>query len=335
MRLISVELKRFRSRRLVWITAVGLLVILGFTLLQSFVSSVPPSGAELAEMEQAYQDDVQYWEENGEKDKAACLESQELDRIDEDDPTLDYGCDQMGPPDRDEFFGTGQYGWRTNFESDAAFSLTFFALPALAAAVLIGASFMSAEIGTGALGNWLTFEPRRTRVFFSKAAGLSLGVLPITVVLLLLWFGGSLAVYAINGAVGTPSADLWESLIWTGVRIALFSVAAALGGFALATLTKSAAATLGVLFGYMVVLETALQSFKPGWQPWLISVNIRAFLDGGTEYAYEDCAQVTSDMQCEWVEKQLEFSSSLIYFAVLLSVAVVAAWLVFRRRDVN
>lgn len=334
MRLINVELKRFWSRKLVWITTIGLLVIFAFTMLQSFSSSRPASPAELAQQEESFQQELQYWEENGEEDKAACFEDEERDRVDQDEPGLDYGCEQMGPPDRDEWFGMGEFGWRSTFESESVFSLQFFALPILAGAVLIGASFISAEIGTGALGNWLTFEPRRTRVFFSKAAGLSLGVLPITVMLLLLWFGGSLAVYTINDAMGASSDGLWETLIWTAVRTALFSVVAAIGGFALATLTKSAAATLGVLFGYMVVLETALQTFKPALQPWLISVNVRAFLEDGTLYSYEKCTNVET-MQCDWIEKQLDFSSSVIFLAVLISVLVVAAWLVFRRRDVN
>ena len=42
------------------------------------------------------------------------------------------------------------------------------------APLLLAGSFVSAEFSTGSIGNWLTFAPRRVRVYLSKvlAAGL-------------------------------------------------------------------------------------------------------------------------------------------------------------------
>lgn len=336
MRLINVELQRFWSRKLMWVTAIGLLAVLAISFIGSYSSSKPPSQAEMEQQEQQFQDEVRYWEEQGEEDRALCLEDEERERIAQDDPEVDFGCEYMTAPDREDWFGSDGYNWRSTFESDSEFALQFLALPILAAAVLMGTSFISAEIGTGALGNWLTFEPRRTRVFFSKAAALALGVLPITVLTLLLWFGGTLGAFAINDAIGAITGPLWSTLLWSALRTAVLAIVAAIGGYALATLTKSTAATLGVLFAYIVVAEGALHAFRPMWQPWLVSVNIRAFIDGGVMYGYEKCVpQGGSELRCDWVDKELAFGNSTVFLAVLISVLVVAAWFVFRRRDVN
>lgn len=45
------------------------------------------------------------------------------------------------------------------------------------AAFLIGASFVGAEFSSGAIGNWLTFEPRRLRVYGSKLLAAATGLL--------------------------------------------------------------------------------------------------------------------------------------------------------------
>src|ERR671916_825277 len=52
----------------------------------------------------------------------------------------------------------------------------------LAIVFALGVSFVTAEVTSGALGLWLTFEPRRQRVYWSKAVAAALGTLPFTVV---------------------------------------------------------------------------------------------------------------------------------------------------------
>lgn len=329
MRLLNVELKRFWSRRLVWITGLALVGIMGFTVVGAYFSSIPPSTEELAEQEMYYQEELADWEVFGEEMVAECLEDQEAERLQTDDPTLDYGCEEMGPPVRESF------GWQPTFVDDAQFLIGTMALTIVAGGVLIGASLIAAEINTGALDNWLTFEPRRTRVFFSKLLGVAVGIIPVGLATVLALVGGTLGAYALNDAIGTTSAGFWGTLIWGAVRIVLMTMVGAVAGITLGTLMKHTAAALGAVIGYVLVFEALIGGLLPKWQPWLISTNIQGFLDRGTTYSFEVCKPIPTGVDCEWITKDLSFMHSTVFLAVLLAVFVIAAWQVFRHRDVN
>ncbi len=335
MRLIIVELKRLWSRRLVWITAFGLLAILTLPVLQAFEDSKPPSKEDQANSQLFYEQSLESWQENGEADLADCLEQEAAEELATGVISPGYVCDHIREPVMSD-----HESWYQPFPDASDSALSGVSGILIFAGLLIGASFISAEIGTGALGNWLTFEPRRTRVFFSKVAAVALGVVPIAVACLLFLEGGLALVYSMNGALGSVPGAMWLGILWTGLRVIALTMMGAVGGLALGTLTKHTAAALGVAISYMIVVESMIvggvsDAFNR-FQGWLVSFNLAAFSQNGLEYSYQVCEpQSGLELMCTEVEKHISGGSAAVYLLTLLAVFVLAAWLVFRRRDVN
>lgn len=330
MRLVNVELKRFWSRQLVWYAASALIAIVVLTVVGSYFSSKPMSEADLAQQEQWFQESVKDWEEYGEQQVAECYEYQEADRLEQGDDSIDHGCEYMTAPTRGDYFS-----WQPGFASDAQDTVQGLALAFLGIGLLIGASLIAAEIHTGALGNWLTFEPRRTRVFFSKIGSAALGIVPIAVVALVVLIGGMWGAYALNDALGTGSGWV-EPLVWSTLRVIGLTVIGVILGLALGTVLRHTAAAFGAVIAYSIIVEAILSNFIPTWQPWLVGTNLQGWIAKGTTYYLEICTPVAEGgTQCEYLDKDLSFTHASIYLTVVTLVCVLVAWLVFRRRDVN
>src|SRR5690606_19633602 len=95
-RLLAVELRRLFSRGLVVLAMVGALTASLLLLLGVWQSSQPMSDAELAQAEQMYEQELEYWEENGEEAVAQCQED-EAREAELTGEAVDFGCDQMAP----------------------------------------------------------------------------------------------------------------------------------------------------------------------------------------------------------------------------------------------
>lgn len=329
MRLVKVELKRLRSRRLVWVTAAALVLMVAMVSFGAFMDSRPLSDSEVAQQEEWFQESLKMWKEEAPLQLEECKSAEAAEREAAGDTTIDWQCEDSWPePTREDFFG-----WQMSFTSDASSSVRNVASGLVAAVILIGASLIAAELNTGALGNWLTFEPRRTRVFFSKVGAVALGVIPITAALIGLLIVALLGVYTLNDAFGTDTGWAGE-LVWTSLRVLLMAVICAVLGFALGMLTRHTAAALGSVMGYLVVFEMLLYGQIP--RPLTVGTNFEAWLSNGTTYSVEKCTPIPSGgVTCDYVDKTLSFGHSAVFFAVLTLVFVVTAWLVFRRRDVN
>ncbi len=335
MRLINAELKRFWSRRLVWITAVSLLAFLTFPLLQAYEDARPANQEEQARSEQFYQKDVQHWDEIGRANKAACYAKYDALQLVSDERVSYNGCDNLREPVLADFSKRV-----FSFDEGSVSALTSAALMFIFAGLLIGASFIAAEIKTGALGNWLTFEPRRTRVFFSKVVAVALGVGSLALACLLFFESALFLIYGANGSLGAMTGVMWMTILWTALRIMALTMMGAVGGLTLGLITKHTAAALCVASGYMIVVDTLILGESPSVpgsvQGWLVSSHLSAFADNGMTYSYSGCEK-ESGMQevCAIVEKHISLGDATVYLLGLLAVFVLVAWLVFRRRDVN
>jgi ABC-type transport system involved in multi-copper enzyme maturation permease subunit len=146
--------------------------------------------------------------------------------------------------------------------------------------LLLGASFVGAEWHAGTMTTLLTWEPRRVRVIVTKLA-VSAG----------LAFVGYLVLQILLGLALTPAAAFRGSTegvdrAWIG-DVAAFvlrggavaAIAATLGG-SLAFIGRNTAAALGVLFGYIAILEPLMRGLRPGWERWLLFGNLGTFLVG-------------------------------------------------------
>ena len=183
---------------------------------------------------------------------------------------------------------------------------------------LLGASFVGAEWHNGTMTTLLTWEPRRARVFLAKM-----------IACFVIVYLGAVLMEALLGAVLLPAALLrgtttGANAAWlaeaAGVvgRVGLACGAGAVLGYGLAMIGRNTAASLGVGFGYLLIVENLVRGFKPGWSRALLGDNIAALLGGARDNV---------------IAGRSPLEAGLIV-AAYAGVAVLAGWTFFRRRDV-
>lgn len=328
MRLTKVELRRLYSRRLTTIAVLGALVITGLMLFGAYQEAKPLSKAETtaqrAQFDQAHKD----WVANGAQQVQDCLTQQAETR--KTDPKADFGCNQMEPK------------WANWGKPEAKFTQmmpnVLLAGSYLLAfvAFLVGAGFVAAEFSSGSMANWLTFEPRRMRVYASKLVAVGLGLIPVTVALLGLLTAGSWVIVGNYASTAGTTAKVWGDLALMGGRALALAVAAAVAGAAMGVLLRHTAAVLGIAVGYLVLVEGVFGQALQGARPWLLQLNFNAWLQHGATYFIQTCkTDAQGNYNCQGVEKTLTFGHGSTYLGLLVVFAVGLAALVFRRRDVS
>jgi ABC-2 type transport system permease protein len=326
--LTKVELRRLFSRRLTFIAVLGALALTGLMLFAAFEQAKPLAGAELAsqqvQLDQAQKD----WKANGQQQVKDC-QQQQTD-MQKSDPKADLGCDHMEPTLANWGKPVAKFSeMMPQVMVGGSYLLAFVGF-------VVGAGFVSAEFSSGSMANWLTFEPRRVRVYASKLAAAGLGLIPVMVAVLgLLTVGVWLIVGYLASTAGT-TAKVWGDLGGMAGRSLALATAAAVVGAASGVLLRHTAAVLGLAIGYLVLVEGVFGSALQGARPWLLALNFEGWLQHGTKYFVNSC---TTDAQgnynCQGVEKVLAFGHSSVYLGVLVVLVVGLAALVFRRRDVS
>ncbi len=327
-RLTKVELRRLFARRLTTVAILGALAIVGLMLFATFQEAKPLSGPVLTQQRAQFDQARKDFDTNGKQQVQDCLTQQAEAK--KSDPKADFGCSHMEPklanyfkpqPTFDKVMpGTLQTG---------SYLLTFVGF-------VIGASFVAAEFSSGSLANWLTFEPRRTRVYASKLAAAGLGLIPATVALLgLLTAGVWLIVHHFNPSGGTTS-KVWVDLGLMGARSLALALAATVAGAAMGVLLRRTVAVLGVAVGYLVLVEGVFGQALQGVRPWLLQLNVNAWLEHGAGYFIQVCkTDAQGGYGCQGVDKVLSFGHGTAYLGLLVVMVVGLAALVFRRRDVS
>lgn len=333
-RLVTTELARFFSRSLLWGLAIGALALAALGPLSAWGSSTPHSAADIAEAQQQ----VDRYEPMSEEDLEACRQSEReyLEEFPEEADAFESGCDVR--PVLEDFLPGRSY-----FDTEVMGIVSGIATPLALLALVMGASFVAAEFSTGAIGNWLTFAPRRDRVYASKLAAAALGVVPATVVALVVLVGGTWGVFALHDAMTAPERG-WEAdratttdVLQMGGRIAVLAVGVALFGAALGFLLRHTAAVLGTVVGWAAVVEGYVGFMVERVQPYLLNLNVNAWVNGGATYWAQECApdpDQNGAVVCTSVEQLVSQTHGAIVLGLVGAVCLVAAWLVFRRRDV-
>lgn len=196
--------------------------------------------------------------------------------------------------------------------SDLPGALLAFSFPLTMLGWLVGASSIGAEWGPRTMTSLLTWEPRRGLVLATKAAAAASFTAGLVVFLEILFTGVMLPAASASGLAG--DSVLWEEYVGVGGRIALVAVIASLLGFGLAAIGKNTAAALGGGMAYLLIVETLVRSYKPGWGEWLLSTNIARVLEGGPG------ARSTT-------------GAAVVLAAYAAALFVAALW-VFRRREI-
>ncbi|WP_069385596.1 ABC transporter permease subunit [Cellulosimicrobium cellulans] len=334
-RLLRVELRRLAARRLVRWAVAGTIALALVTVALAWVVGLPTSDAERAQAQRSYESVLEDWERNGDRYVADC--EREEERAQETEPGADFGCDDM-EPQLDQFLAPVP-----TFEGDAeswpvpgSTTVAQLAPLLLLLALVVGVSFLTAEISTGAIGLWLTFEPRRQRVYWSKALAAAVGVLPVVAVAYVLMAGGAYGAYALNGRLGPVTADTWAELAGVGGRVLVAAALVAAAGAALGALLRNAAGAVGLVVVWVLVVENVVTMALQESQRWLVRTNLTAWVQGGTTVWTQECTtDATGMMTCQGVEQTVSQAQGGLFLAAVVAVLSALAVLVFRRRDVS
>ena len=319
MRLLSVELNRFRSRRAVVVILVVAAGLAALLVASAAYDTRPISGTErsTAEREAAQQ------RLNADPDYRNCLADPSR-YFDENATRAD--CAQILP----------QPEWylnRSALDLDRELhgrGLTLLVLLA-GTAVLVGATFAGADWSSGSMSNQLLFVSGRPRVWAAKAVAVVVGTTVLAAVVTAAFWA---VLYAISASRGLhTSAATWRDIAETSGRGVALAAAVALGSFAVTMLLRHTGATLGLLFGYAVVGEglVAALPFDKMTQ-WSLPYNLAAWLQDGVQ-VYDNSLRCGTSQPCSSTYV-LPLSHAAVYLGVLLALAVVVSVLTFRRRDV-
>lgn len=329
MRLLGVELDRFFKRSAIRWLIVAILLLGALGGLLALGSAAPMPEHERTETIAAFEEYYEEWRTDSQSMHEECLELEAIER--ESDPDADYGCEWALEEPR-----LSDWLWEPSFVEMGRSILLGLVTGILLAVLLIAVTFVSAEFSTGAISNWLTFEPRRTRVFLAKLGAVVVGVVPVAALGYAVALAATWAPFAYHGTVGEMPAQAWGEYAALGGRIVLAGVLVGVGGAALAFLLRHLAAAIAVPVGWLVIVETLLTVASPGVQRWTLGNNLRALMEGGATYHLEVCtADEAGRRMCEYTEQTIStWQGGILLGSVAVGIMVLALF-VFRRRDIS
>ncbi|HET7736369.1 MAG TPA: hypothetical protein VFK52_10365 [Nocardioidaceae bacterium] len=321
MRLIRVELHRFRARRAIALMLLGVTLLVTWMTLDTIWQTRPVSDSEIAVARQQAAQDEQFLRE-------------EYDRCAE-DPASYVGfpeatADDCPPAESD-------YRWylsRSPLSLEEELRDTGKAAVVVLAgiAVIIGATFAGADWATGSLGNQLIFRPRRLQVWAAKAVAVAVGTVVLAALVIAAQWGAYLAVSELRDVGHAPGTV--SDIVTTSLRGLALVAGGAVGGLALTMLLRSTVGTLAVLFFYTVAGEALVAIFPvQKVSQWSPSNNVFAWLDDGIEVYDETITCGPRDMMCSSTY-QLSLTHGAWYLGVLLLLTVAVSIVLFQRRDV-
>ena len=318
MRLLRVELTRFATRRSVIVIVLATLVLTCVMAAAAAYNTRPASSTEqeAAERMMLRQDAL------NEADYQECLDDPEGYF---DDEVTAGSCTTLRP-ELDWVLPRPELDLTAEVTSRGRVILVLLA----GMAVLVGAFFAGRDWTTGSMATQLLHEPRRIRVWLTKAVAVMIGAV-VSAAIMLAVFWGSLAGFAHARGIA-PTSDAWRLVGETSGRGLALVAAVALGGFALTMGLRHTVATLGLLFGYAVVGEALAASLPfEKMSQWSLANNVLAWVHDGFEVRDGSLCAGTAQACSPFYTLTLHHAA--VYLGGLLLLAVVVSLLSFRRRD--
>ncbi|NNG18454.1 hypothetical protein HJ590_02480 [Naumannella sp. ID2617S] len=199
------------------------------------------------------------------------------------------------------------------------------------------ASYIGSEQSSGALGTWLTFNPRRMRVYAAKLLTITVPTAALTLISTLAGVG-----WAVLTTRQRSSRDgLVLELVGMSLRAVLVAAGFAVLGFVIALIGRSTLSALGVLVGYLVlVVLHAFAASALNWydRDWFGLERIVGDFLMATSRANYTTTVPTPGVRPGPVGPYFDYPTILATGAmwwVFLAVAVVIGGRVFSRRDLD
>ncbi len=199
--------------------------------------------------------------------------------------------------------------------------------------LMLGAiTFAGADWASGSMSNQLLFEPRRGRIWLAKLAAVTLAsavaaALALTGYWLTLYVGASMRDISVPATV--QALARWQILRGVGL-----AAGAALGGYALTMLLRSTVGAVGVLFAYSVGGEIVVAMLPiVGAGRFSLSQNTLAWVMGGYSFWDDSLRCPPGRVECDKTT-YLSQAHGSAFLAVLLVLVTVLSFLWYRRRDI-
>jgi ABC-2 type transport system permease protein len=312
--LVSSEVLRARSRRVVWglLAMATLGIVVGLVI--ATVRSTPPD--RITELPPPPE---------FEQDFAACMRGEFVpeDQLPPEFDSLDAFCNETVRP---EFYGQSRPAQLRL--ADLRSILEGLATIVIMLGVVLGASLMGAEWSAGSMATLLTWEPRRTRVLLARALAAAVTIGAVTVFLQLLFVVLYRIGVALRGSTDGADSDWLGQVAGVGLRTAAVAVAFGIVALAFATIGRSTTAAIGVLLAYLIGVEGFLASLITDLGPWLLIRNATAVIAQqpiiGSDPFAPGIGSVVRTVGAAWV---------VLGGWVVVTMALAAAS--FRVRDVN
>lgn len=317
---LRVELTRLRWRRAVLLLLVAAVVLPALLLAGTAWSSRPMSDAEVDSLL---------------ADRFAQREVTRCERR----PEAYLELDSAGP-DACRDVVAGWYGGRQPLSVEGELDDGLLAASTLVLLVLLlaGTTFVGHDWNTGSMSNQLLFEPRRGRVWATKAAALVLVAGLLATAVLTAYWAGLLGLADSRDLVVADGVarDGFEQVLRTGA----LGAAGALGGYALTMLLRSTVATIGVLFALAVASGAVLGIVGESSTRWTPPLHVLAVVQGEVTYYDEsslppECygGGARGDLACDGT-RTISATDGGLYLGTGLLLVTGASVVSFRRRDV-
>lgn len=322
---VRAELLRIRSRAVTWGTLALVLLAATGLVIGAWHDTRPPSAQEVQTAQEAYAAALDDWTQG---------RDEWIDRCEETGGSAGTGqtcADMFAPPVLEAFLP-----YRPAM-AEVVTSWFAFVGPIVALGMLLmSVSLVTADFASGAMAGWLTFQPRRSRVFAGRLLATAVAAVPLVVLTVVLTAGAMVAVLAVNDALFGSSGEALRAVAAASGRAVAGALWAVAIGAGLAFLLRHAAAVAGVVVWWVAALEVALPTLVPASRPYTLLTSLQAWFSGGTFYGVEKCGPgLQGGEVCDWVDVDVsQVHGGLVLLAVAVAVTGVSL-LVFRLRDVG
>lgn len=337
IKLFLAEIRRFHSRAAMLWSFIAIILLAGMFIAGGYTSARPPSPEVMDQLRQSYEEDEKMYAEQSQVLVEECLEWPAEDIAEyrgyygpgEEDLNDEEFCEvyfEHIPISFEDYAGTPAV-----FYEYYPQAFEWFSVGIILIALTVGITFFTAEDSSGAISTWLTFEPRRVRVYFTKILAAMVSVIVPIIVAILIFLAAMWAVYSHFDNLGVQPVDYWRDQWLQNIRILVLGVGFTGLGVVLGTIFKKPAVALGVTFAL-----TLLANILPWALPHSPGLSTAAVIRGKVPYWVNEC-HIESGVGyvCDTAMKQLTLQQGAINLLVLFAVVTVLGLLVFKRRDNN
>lgn len=306
---LAAETMLLRCRHAVWVIIMVSLGATAFFSAQTIREMAPPTAAQQAQAEEAYQADLLWWEGNHVRLAELCV--------------ADGGTPEqcaVPRPLAEQYLPT-----QVSFSWTSGVVLLITAALMSMALFTAGAAFAGAEFASGVMTTWHGHVPSRSLLVGSKLitiAGLAL-------VTSIVSFGAALAAVSIAATAWdvSISQSAITSATLSALRATLLVTLSAVLGAATALLTRRATVAVGLAIGYVIVNRLiASYDVATGVTPVLdLVTQAEAWVSGGLPLTFWD-ASGPQEVYVPAIVGLVSWSSITLVMALL-------AFFVHRRRD--